>query len=219
MRRNRSGFTMIEMLVVVSLIIAMSTLAMGAFGAFLASKKIRLSTQIVSNALRTARQFAVSNRLPCMVEFIDADLNQAPGTDQERDQVVITPFEAVVDPQTGELTYVLTVGPPLFRKYLSRKVHFLQIPPTIHSDGTPVSVAINHRLADGTFEKRQFISAMIFLPSGGMRTATYPSTSTVPATSGNVDNTIQLEDTVSQERSRVYCYPLTGYTRAFYDEE
>jgi type II secretory pathway pseudopilin PulG len=212
MKNRRSGFTMIEMLVVVSLIIAMSTLAVGAFGAFLASKKIRLATRTVSNALRTARQYAVSNRLPCMVEFVDVDQDQDGDNDDDRDYLVITPFVAVVDPNTGELTYVLSIGPPLFRKDLPKKIRYTQIPPSLYADGTPVSIQINQRLNDGSYEKRELITAFFFLPNGSARAATLPATDPLP------DNTIAMEDTSSKEESRVYCYPVTGYTREFYDE-
>ena len=55
MRNNRTGFTLMELLIVIALIIAIMTLTIGAFSQFLASKMIQLSGRTITNSYRAAR--------------------------------------------------------------------------------------------------------------------------------------------------------------------
>lgn len=210
MRRDRSGFTLLELLVVIALIVAMTTMAIGAFGAFLSSKQIQLAGRTVTNACGAARQFAVSNRLPCLVQLVDADVDGDPDT--VKDALLVIPFDAVLNRQTGELQHVVSVDPPIFRKELPGKVEFFVLTPPLNS---VVSDKFRWHLDANNDDDWDPLPAtvrgFIFYPDGTSWTVKQDPTV-------GPDNTIILWDPVSHEKAKIYCHPVTGYTKEIYDE-
>lgn len=215
MRAKRRGFTLLELMVVIALIIAMLTMAMGAFAAFLTNKQIKLAGRTLTNAYRAARQFSVSNRLPCLVLFLDAGPTPTPAPAPlsslvgnitiDRDAILVIGFESVLNTQTGQLDFLLSTGPPLFRKDLPGKIEFNKMPPNFV---TGDKVFIHNPPANVELTG---VSGFIFYPDGS-------SYAKAPTGADPPKNTVILLDPVTQEEARVYCYPVTGYTREFYDE-
>lgn len=64
------GFTMLELLVVIFIMLAMSALAVATFRHFLDTERIKLAGGAVDSSIRMARQYAMSKRTKVMVEFI-----------------------------------------------------------------------------------------------------------------------------------------------------
>ncbi len=69
--RSRGGFTILELLVVIFIMMAMTGIAVAAFKQFLDTERIKLAGGQVVSALRMGRQYAMSRRTKVMVEFID----------------------------------------------------------------------------------------------------------------------------------------------------
>jgi Tfp pilus assembly protein FimT len=70
--RNRAkGFTILELLVVIFIMLAMAGIAVAAFGKFLDTERIKLAGGQVAGAIRMARQYAMSKRCKVMVEFVE----------------------------------------------------------------------------------------------------------------------------------------------------
>jgi Tfp pilus assembly protein FimT len=68
-RRLEGGFTILELLVVIFIMLAMTGIAVAAFRQFLDTERIKLAGGQVVSALRMARQYAMSKRGRVMVEF------------------------------------------------------------------------------------------------------------------------------------------------------
>ncbi len=68
--RSRGGFTILELLVVIFIMMAMTGIAVAAFKQFLDTERIKLAGGQVVSALRMGRQYAMSRRTKVMVEFI-----------------------------------------------------------------------------------------------------------------------------------------------------
>jgi type II secretory pathway pseudopilin PulG len=67
------GFTILELLVVIFIMLAMAGIAVAAFGKFLDTERIKLAGGQVAGAIRMARQYAMSKRCKVMVEFMSPD--------------------------------------------------------------------------------------------------------------------------------------------------
>ena len=208
MRSSRAGFTLVEMMVVLALIIAMTSMAVGAFGAFLSSKQVQLGTKLIGNAYRTGRQYAISNRVPCLVEFVAPDLPNAPlGSD--RNLVRIIPFMTVIIPETGELKHQKSTT-SVHEKQLPGKLEFKRVP--FEQDGVLVDIAPDPPGSPPEFED---LWGIIFLPDGSA-SETQGSVTDTGATTAPPLNTVDVYDPISKEKARVYVFPATGYTREFY---
>ncbi|HOX06695.1 MAG TPA: prepilin-type N-terminal cleavage/methylation domain-containing protein [Planctomycetota bacterium] len=72
---RRSGFTLLELMVVMFIMLLIAGLAVASMRQFLETERIKLAGGTVDSAIRMARQYAMSKRNKCMVEFID-DLNR-----------------------------------------------------------------------------------------------------------------------------------------------
>jgi Tfp pilus assembly protein FimT len=72
-RRGRAaaGFTILELLVVIFIMLAMTGIAVAAFRKFLDIERIRLAGGQVVSSLSLARQYAMSKRSKVMVEFVE----------------------------------------------------------------------------------------------------------------------------------------------------
>lgn len=213
MRSSRAGFTLVEMMVVLALIIAMTSMAVGAFGAFLSSKQVQLGTKLIGNAYRTGRQYAISNRVPCLVEFVAPDLPNAPlGSD--RNLVRIIPFMTVIIPATGELRHQKSTT-SVHEKQLPGKLEFKRVPfeQANASAKEGVLVEIDSTLTPP--EKYEDLWGIIFLPDGSA-SETQGSVTDTGATTAPPLNTVDVYDPISKEKARVYVFPATGYTREFY---
>jgi prepilin-type N-terminal cleavage/methylation domain-containing protein len=67
------GFTILELLVVIFIMLAMTGIAVAAFRQFLDTERIKLAGGQVVGAIRMARQYAMSKRTKVMVEFVSPD--------------------------------------------------------------------------------------------------------------------------------------------------
>ena len=229
-RSSRAGFTLVEMLVVIALIVAMTSMAVGAYGSFLSSKQVQLGTKLIGNAYRAGRQYAISNRVPCLVEFQAPNLdNIAPvdGVDLDpkvdHNLVRVIPFETVVIPETGELRYQLS-GTSVYEKKLPGKLVFTRVPYEVGDDAaeTGVLVDIFAQNPDTLYED---LWGIVFWPDGSASetddSVWIVDTSIVPLSAPMLDttapqNTVDIFDPISREKARVYVFPATGYTREFY---
>ncbi len=70
---RRAGFTLLELVVVIFIMILLATLAVASFHKFLETERIRLAGGAVDSAVRMARQYAMSKRTQCMIEFVSPD--------------------------------------------------------------------------------------------------------------------------------------------------
>ena len=75
----RRGFTMLELLVVIFIMLAMSALAVATFRQFLDTERIKLAGGAVDSAIRMGRQYGMSKRTQVMIEFFTPP---APSTTQ-----------------------------------------------------------------------------------------------------------------------------------------
>lgn len=67
---RRRGFTLLELVVVIFIMVLLASLAVASFHRFLDTERIRLAGGSVDSAIRMARQYAMSKRTKCMVEFV-----------------------------------------------------------------------------------------------------------------------------------------------------
>jgi len=72
-RDSRRGFTILELLVVIFIMMAMTGIAVAAFRGFLDTERIKLAGGQVVSSIRMARQYAMSKRTKVMVELLDSD--------------------------------------------------------------------------------------------------------------------------------------------------
>ncbi|HOX06694.1 MAG TPA: PA14 domain-containing protein [Planctomycetota bacterium] len=68
--RPHRGFTLLELMVVMFIMLLIAGLAVASMRQFLETERIRLAGGTVDSAIRMARQYAMSKRNQCMVEFI-----------------------------------------------------------------------------------------------------------------------------------------------------
>jgi prepilin-type N-terminal cleavage/methylation domain-containing protein len=85
---RRRGFTLLELMVVIFIMLLMATLAIASIRQFLETERIRLAGGTVDSAVRMARQYAMSKRTQCMVEFVQPTnistvINKVPGIQAE----------------------------------------------------------------------------------------------------------------------------------------
>jgi Tfp pilus assembly protein FimT len=84
---RRRGFTLLELLVVIFIMMLMATMAVVSFRHYLDTERIKLAGGTVDSAIRLARQYAMSKRTQCMVEFVN------PIVPTKTDTVTLTPTE------------------------------------------------------------------------------------------------------------------------------
>lgn len=215
MKSSRAGFTLVEMMVVLALIVAMTSMAVGAFGAFLSSKQVQLGTKLIGNAYRTGRQYAISNRVPCLVGFDAPKLANAPPS-ADRDLVRVIPFKTVIIPETGELRYQMSKT-SIYEKGLPGKLEFKRLP-FEQADATatpPKGILVDIDTTLTPPETYEDLWGIIFRPDGSA-SETDQSVTETGVTAIAPKNTVDIYDPISTERARVYVFPSTGYTREFY---
>ncbi|MHC4916403.1 MAG: DNRLRE domain-containing protein [Planctomycetota bacterium] len=71
LRRLERGFTILELLVVIFIMLAMTGIAVAAFRQFMDTERIKLAGGQVVSAIRMGRQYAMSKRTRVMIEFVD----------------------------------------------------------------------------------------------------------------------------------------------------
>lgn len=69
-RKRSRGFTLLELMVVMFIMMVMAGLALAAFHAFRDTERLKLAGGQVTSTVSMARQYAMSKRIQCLVEFI-----------------------------------------------------------------------------------------------------------------------------------------------------
>ncbi len=103
---RRGGYTLIEMLVVISIIVALATLGLAAFAAYTTKRGFRTAVESVAGKFRMARQLAISNRQPVFVEVVDVDKDTDPSNDNSADGIIIYKAERRTD-EMGKVSDIL----------------------------------------------------------------------------------------------------------------
>ncbi len=124
--RGRSGFTLVELLVVIGLMIALRALAIPTLGAFLKGQRLDQTGRIVQTAFNTAKRVAVTKRARlCIVLYQTEDKTDPMDTIRHAIQVYAEPFGIPGQEGYWEGGY----DPPPFKSkdlVLPRGVRFLQ---------------------------------------------------------------------------------------------
>lgn len=120
-RGDARGFTLIEMLVVIGIILLMLSLGGVALMQFLSAQKTRLALGNVSSLIRMGRQFAVSKRRRCWIEFRRKD-GETPA------QALLYAAEASANPDTGRLEWWICMAEPLKTMEMPPEVDFALVP-------------------------------------------------------------------------------------------
>ncbi len=102
--RNRGGFTILELLVVIFIMLAMTGIAVAAFQQFLDAERIKLAGGQVVSAIRMARQYAMSRRTKVMVELLDPAIVYDEQTVEPTVTVCYTREDAADTNYSGELS-------------------------------------------------------------------------------------------------------------------
>ncbi len=72
--RTRRGFTILELLVVIFIMMVMTGIAVAAFRQFLDTERIKLAGGQIVSAVRMARQYAMSKRIKVMAELVEPEV-------------------------------------------------------------------------------------------------------------------------------------------------
>ena len=157
--RREGGFTLIEMLVVIGIIVLMLSLGAVTLFQFLRTQKTKLALGQVSSLIRMARQFAVSKRRRCWVEF-----KKKSGSTPAK--AILYSAEGIPDADTGRLSWAISVTDPL---------KTMEMPPEVDFVLVPGNSAIPERTL-GTIDRPCFV-----VYGDGTCEATEPEDSEVPA--------------------------------------
>lgn len=117
---HQRGFTLIEMMVVIGIILLMLSLGVVSLFQFLRTQKTRLALGQVSSLIRMARQFAVSKRRRCWVEFKKK-------TQAANAQVVLYAARGTTG-QHGRLEWKVSISEPLKTMEMPPEVDFVLVP-------------------------------------------------------------------------------------------
>ena len=96
-RGRRGGYTLLEMLVVISIIVALTTLGLASFAAYATKRGFRTAVETIAGTFRMARQTAISDRQPVFVEIVDVDKDTDPSNDESCDRVIVYKAERQTD--------------------------------------------------------------------------------------------------------------------------
>lgn len=77
---RRAGFTLVELMVVIFIMLALMAIAVFSMHGFLEVERVKMAGKQAESAIRLARQYAMSRRNRCMVEFVEPTVKspQAP---------------------------------------------------------------------------------------------------------------------------------------------
>ncbi len=202
-----------ELLVVMTIIVALLSVGAVALQALLSRKKVKLCEQSIVSALRWARHHAVSNCTECMVEIVAINDNPAArplppltpyasSVEGPRDRLRVIPFQGIRDPGTGARSFALRPG-ALKDMELPAEIVFdderggrrfypanTAVPTDYDEDGVP----------DGTPAMKIFFS---FLPDGACRSQSSHA-------AGRDAHVIRLRDTATGDTATLAIMPATG---------
>ncbi len=196
---NRKGFTLVEILVVIGLIVLMLAVGAVSFGAYLSESSIRLGSRTVSGAFRAARQLAVSQRTPTAVLFFA-------GADGEpADRVETRRYDAVRDEATGALIFALRTTPE----------ESLELPETLAFKWLPKPTSVQVRSDGGT--QTEDMRLVDFFPDGSSRFGGDVEDLTAAA-ADCPSNHVALADAAAGKAVYLYVYPVTSFIKETYVE-
>lgn len=216
--QNRA-FSMLELLVVISIIISLLTLGMVALHSMVARSNIRLGQQTVVSALNWARQHAITHRTRCIVELVAIDDNTAarptpPGTPYSTaaegadDKLRIIALRSLLMPESGSTKFVLdatvlkefTLPPALVFDDSKGAARF-------YPDNVEFECDLDgDRVPDAAKSRRICFE---FHPDGTCRTECSD-----PAGAPGRQNAVRLKDLSTGESSTIYVFPNTGFAKS-----
>jgi prepilin-type N-terminal cleavage/methylation domain-containing protein len=208
------GFTLTEMLVVLAIIISLLSVASLSLKSLISRSVLRETQASVLATLRLARQFAISNNSPCLVEIVAINDNQEARTtppntpyraaaDGSQDQLRIIPLRALRDARSGAAIYALTAT-PLKRYSLAEHIVFDDANGRAYPSNTLLNTDCDE---DGAPDARQAEKIVIRFNADG----------SCPVPDGGDParfNQLRLRDIHSGETASVVVQPASGHATA-----
>jgi prepilin-type N-terminal cleavage/methylation domain-containing protein len=213
-RKVPRGFTLTELLVVMVIIISLLSVGTIALSSLISRSVLREAQATVVATLRLARQFAITNNAPCIVEVLAIDDNPVarkttPGTpyrsekEGAADQVRVTPLRALRDVRTGAAIYALTATS--VRNYtLPEHIVF----DDLESRGYPDNAPLRTDYDDDSLPDPQTSEKIYFQFNAD---GSCPIRGDVEQARSNI---LRMRDVNSGETATIVVLPGTGYVKA-----
>ena len=189
--RCRDGFTLIEMLVVVGVIMLMTAMSVAAFAPFMKGRQLSAGARTVQAAVYQARAYAAANRVRTVLYFATPPLIATMQEDHNIEPWSINLYSLGVDTNGNAVVSDEKIARP---EFLPRGVTFLGTPiptDTIYfpDQSTPADVPPDDMLFDSIAGVG---NALVFHPGGSLD----------PVYMGTVTQHIVLQDP-SEQRKRI----------------
>lgn len=189
MRRLKqpAGFTLIELMVVIAIIISLLAMGALAMGDFFSQGNFNLGVRAVVNAIRAARQHAVGNRIWVLLELVDTETSDDPDDDRLPDYVALYEEVPETNPSTGKMVWKHK-GVLLEKVFLPKNVELV-----LDTMG-PFAVEDPDRGLTG-------LKGYEFFPSGASR----PSDGSTFL--------VKVLDLVTRHEAKIYIYEVTSFVK------
>jgi len=217
-KRSQRAFTLVELLVVISVIVALLAIGAVSLSGMLSRSVLKQAQQEVAGALMFARQTAITRGSRCIAEIVAINNNSAarptsPGTpytldtDGAADCVRICALKQVRNAATGALQNVLDPG-------VLREIRLSSAMVFDDERGTRRWYPANESLAadmdgDGVIDAAPVTRVFLCFEADGSCTAS----GAADAPPGSAATFVRLKDLSSGDTGGVFVFPTTGVVK------
>ena len=225
--RVKPGFTVIELLVVISIMVLMITLGVVSFNT-MSGNDLENATKIVVTGCNSARQLSMSTGLPVALDIIDRESPPYFGSEDDPDEIQILPYTVHKDIDPDQLTtenkrqritVFMDENQIKFHKILPPAIDIALKPNSRRDDGTGYDIIEEgSSMPTGDLER----NLITFRPDGSSDSP--KSDVNLPWTDTSVDpmavgpatkypRFIILEEKVTGQRALIYVFASTSYVK------